>query len=220
MARVDPIEEYLIPKPSGGSRRMAILSRRDGEAWHRLGGRVADIVEPRLSRRVLANRADIRGAVWEPAPVGPALRRARGLASAAARRSPLLVRTDVKSFYPSVTPGVVFRSLRETDAAADAATMLEGWGSEGYAGLPIGPPASAVLANVVLSNVDDALRSVPFLRWVDDYLVAVHDERQAAETIERLDEALNTLCLQRAPGKTHLVEGRSLLTWPGAASGV
>ena len=220
MARVDPIEDYFIPKPAGGSRRMASLSPRDDEVWHLLGGRVADVVEPQLSRRGLANRADVRRGAWEPGPLGPALRRARRHAESLGRRSPVLVRADVRAFYPSVTPTVLFRSLRDThlQAAAEAATMVEGWGSEGYAGLPIGPPASAVLANVVLSHVDDALGDVPLLRWVDDYLIATRDERQAVETIERLDEALDALDLVRAPEKTHLTEGRTLLTWPGAAS--
>lgn len=131
-----------------------------------------------------------------------------------------VVRTDVADFYPSVTPRVLHGALgrRCPQEARHAADMLDGWGSEGYGGLPIGPPGSAVLANAVLASVDQALANVPFLRWVDDYLVATPSERAAAEILDRLDEALAGLGLRRAMAKTRIFERVRSITWPGGAS--
>ena len=96
--------------------------------------------------------------------------------------------------------------------------MLEGWGSSGYEGLPIGPPGSAVLAEAVLAEVDDALRPLPFLRWADDYLISVPSERAAGEALERLDAALARVGLRRSRPKT-AVAAASGFRWLGTSFG-
>lgn len=210
-------------KPGGGLRRLAVLSDCDEVVWHRLAGRIAALVEPRLGERVLANRAQAVAGDWSLRPVLPALRRARPAVAALARRGPLMVRTDVAAFYPSVTPSALFRALRSEgvgawDAGA-AAHFLDGWGSEGYPGLPVGPSGSAVLANAVLATVDRCL-PYPFVRWVDDYLIAVPSEPAAEEAIQRLDEALDRTCLRRSEPKTLLLHCTAEIRWlRGGASG-
>jgi Reverse transcriptase (RNA-dependent DNA polymerase) len=200
---------------------MAVLSDRDAAAWHALAGRVAGALEPRLDRRVLANRAQMRGQGWRAEPVGVALWRARTLSRALLRAAPTLLRTDVAAFYPSVSPSVVALSLRGCGADREhghlAADMLEGWGSQGYPGLPIGPPGSAILANAVLRPVDAAVGGVPWLRWVDDYLFAVRSDEEATRLLERLDNTLGRLGLSRAPEKTLLVTHLGT-GWPGPCS--
>jgi hypothetical protein len=134
-----------------------------------------------------------------------------------------VVRTDVRAFYPSVNPSILFRALQvlsvDRDVAGKVAAILESWGSEGYAGLPIGPPGSAVLANAVLASVDAELESRPFLRWVDDYLIGVPVEADVPRVVERLDEALTRLHLERSESKTSVLSGGSGLVWPGAYVG-
>jgi hypothetical protein len=213
--RPDPIDPYLLTTPSGSVRRMARLSEPDARRWAELGRRVATSVEPRLDPRVLANRAGSAG----PEPVGPSLRRARLAAGLLAVRTSVVIRTDVASFYPSVLPPTVARALAELgcdrDDVREAAAMLEGWGSEGYAGLPIGPPASAVLGNAVLTSADRALGALSWLRWVDDYLIAAPSEGAGGHALERLDQALDALGLRRHRGKT--VVGGVGPAWLGAS---
>lgn len=198
---------------------MAILSERDAREWQALADQVSFAVEARLSRSVLANRTHSDPAGVRPAPLGPALRTARRKATILVERSPVLIRTDVRSFYPSMTPAVLFMTLRdmgfERQVARQAAGMLDGWGSEGYAGLPIGPPGSAVLANAVLAQVDTSLEPGPFLRWVDDYLIGVADERLVPQVLETLDTALARRRLERSIAKTSILGGGSALVWPG-----
>ncbi len=220
--RVDPIRASEIPKRGGGARRMAELSGRDARLWHDLAGRVARVLEPCLDPRVLASRAGLTNGGWRPAPLGPALRTAREAAVRLARRGTLL-RTDVEAFYPSVAPSVLHGALlgigADPEDARLAADLLEGWGSEGYAGLPVGPPGSAVLAAAVLRPVDGALGGLPFLRWVDDYLVRPRSDRDLVRVLDLLDEALGALGLTRSDRKTGILEGTPRLRWPAEGSG-
>jgi reverse transcriptase-like protein len=198
---------------------MAVLTPRDEEAWHRLGGRVASFIEQRLQPSVLANRSIESATTWRLAPLGSAIRLANRAAARVAGRSSLLLRTDVASFYASVTAPVLAESLRSSGAdpvdARVAADMLEEWGSEGYAGLPIGPPASGVMANAILRPVDQEVAPMPFLRWVDDYLVGLGSERSVDDAIDRVDSALEGLGLERSEPKTEVLEGGRRGPWPG-----
>jgi hypothetical protein len=198
---------------------MAILSERDAGAWRALAARVAGTIEDRLDPRVLANRAGVPGVAGPVEPVWPALSRARRLG--ARLPGPFRLRTDVAAFYPSITPTTLFRCLRRFGVAPhearSAADMLEGWGSEGYPGLPIGPPLSAIVANAVLAPVDERLPDVRWFRWVDDYLFAPPSERDASRILDRIDQALDEIGLRRSETKTILVAGPSS-RWPGGNS--
>jgi hypothetical protein len=68
--------------------------------------------------------------------------------------------------------------------------------------LPVGPPASAVLANAVLSAGDAAIGDTPFLRWVDDFLIFARNEAEAHGALEHLSDALGRLGLSLADDKT------------------
>lgn len=216
-ARPDPIRWYPAPRPGGPPRKMAVLTEPDEVAWSGIARGLAGPLERRLRSGVLANRTRRSGTALRP--LGPALRAARDGSLRLRRRRPVVVATDVFAFYPSVRPTVVHRALRWAGpwAARRAAGLLERWGSEGYAGLPIGPPASAVVANAVLASADEALGDLPLLRWVDDYLIAVRSEREAALALERLDEGLERLGLVRSERKTRLLARGD--AWLGGGAG-
>jgi hypothetical protein len=201
---------------------MATLSPRDARAWDRLGGIVATAIESRLGPRVLANRSRVDRSGWRLAGHRPALARARRAATVLAHGARILVRTDVAAFYPSVTPSALDRALRgiglDRSDARDSAGMVEGWGSGGYPGLPIGPDTSAVMANAVLAAADRALGPFPFLRWVDDYLIAVPSERAAHAILDRLASVLDDLGLPLNVHKTAVAEGPRLGAWLGHVS--
>lgn len=95
------------------------------------------------------------------------------------RDPPVGLKTDLRLFYPSVTPQQMERDVR-TFAPASVASgvrlILEKHAIDaGVPGLPIGPESSAWLANVVLTRSDHVLQrfvGVEALRWSDDlYLV-------------------------------------------------
>jgi Reverse transcriptase (RNA-dependent DNA polymerase) len=200
---------------------MAVLSGRDAGRWRQLGQRVAEVLEPILGPRVLAGRWLRSGREWRTEALGPALGRARRGAERLVAGSSVVVRTDVRDFYPSIGPSSLYRCLRRVGLPAEdantASAMLEGWGSDGYAGLPVGPPASSVLSNAVLAPVDQALGDGPWLRWCDDLLIGVRSVADADRVLERLDIELAGLGLDRSGPKTHVLEGTTV-RWPGAGS--
>jgi hypothetical protein len=208
--RPDPIDVEVRPRHGRPPRRMARLSERDARAWHALGGRVATVLEPRLGPEVVANRALMSGGRWRLESLDASFRRLRarlGDSGPVAGDGAGYVSTDVEDFFPSVTPDTAVRALlavgESPDDASLVASMLEGWAALGYPGLPIGPAASAVVANAVLRSVDEAV-GAPFVRWVDDYVVRLATERYAGEVLERMDEALGRLGLRRSLPKTRV----------------
>jgi Reverse transcriptase (RNA-dependent DNA polymerase) len=202
---------------------MAVLTGRDAGRWRQVGQGVADVLEPILGRRVLAGRSIRSGGEWRREALGPSLGRARLAAGRLVAGSSVVVRTDVRDFYPSIDPSTLYRCLRRVGLPAEdantASAMLEGWGSDGYPGLPVGPPASAVLSNAVLVPVDDALGDEPWLRWCDDLLIGVPGVADADRVLDRLDVELAGLGLDRSGPKTHILEGTAV-RWPGPTSSV
>ena len=147
-----------------------------------------------------------------------ALRRA----GAVAPQGAILLHTDIEDFYGSITPSVLARALAAVGAshrdARLAGEMVDGWGERGYRGLPIGPPGSAVLANAILGSVDEALVSLRFVRWVDDYVIALRSQAAADRILELLDESLARLSLRRSHSKTRVVERPGGIAWLNGVS--
>jgi hypothetical protein len=220
--RPDSIDVEVRPRPGRPPRRMARLSERDAGAWHALGGRVAAVLEPRLGPEVVANRALVSGGRWRLETVHSSFRRLEARLGASRRcagEGAGYLSTDVEDFFPSLEPETVARALLAVGASPEDATrvaeMLEGWAALGYRGLPIGPAASAVVANAALRSIDQAI-GAPFVRWVDDYVVRLDTEGDATEVLERMDEALDRLRLRRSLSKTRL---RPSPGWLGSALG-
>lgn len=75
-------------------------------------------------------------------------------------------------------------------------------------GILIGPDASNLLAELILSKIDRNLveQGYEFIRNVDDYKCYVRDEVRAEQFILDLDEALRRYGLMRNHGKTKIVK--------------
>jgi hypothetical protein len=205
------------------------LGPRDERAYREAVARVAVRADGSLQSAVVAERAILTGL---PGRGGPTLvvedlrsarRRFRREASRLSRSRPgPVVMADVRAFFCSVTPGGVGHALLGAGChPADVSPvlrLLERFGEHDVRGLPIGPEASAVLANAVLASVDDALAATGarHLRWVDDFLVFPSRARDAAGMLDRLSDALAAIGLELAPEKCGIQEladtalGRSL----------
>jgi hypothetical protein len=175
----------VVPKPSGGTRRVARLARDDDARFRSLVARAAPSIERDLDDAVVANRITRGARPATLAPWRPAHRRWRRSIEANAPGSVAIV-TDVADCYGSITPGAVGRALARVGADPDAVETLVTWLRElaavGVDGLPIGPEPSAILANAVLGAGDRALdgTGVRWFRWVDDW-VLIADGMPAAE---------------------------------------
>jgi hypothetical protein len=132
-----------------------------------------------------------------------------------------VILADVRSCFVSITPAVVERRLRLLGCAEDASSVravLERLSELGVRGLPVGPRASAVLANAVLARVDEEIAAAGalHLRWVDDLAVFPGDG-DPERVLDRVAEALHHLGLSLAAEKCAIGTleatrfGRSLL---------
>jgi hypothetical protein len=119
-----------------------------------------------------------------------------------------------------MSPAIVGDALRR--AGIPTACEVEGFLSSlefvGVEGLPVGPDASAVLANAVLAQVDRTLREagVEHLRWVDDVVLSGVD---ASAALSVFRTALASIGLRANETKTRIVTDARGLGAAGAVSG-
>jgi hypothetical protein len=206
----------LVPKRGGGERRLTVLHPLDDAAYRRVVAKLSCMLERVLGPEVAANRVRssvpfrLRSWRWERS----AFEGRRGVLAA---RSEVVVKTDVRECYPSIKPEVAEAAFVGLGARAvrPLRRMLERFADAGVMGLPIGPDASAVVANAVLASVDEAARrsGAVHLRWVDDVWASCRDERQAAEVLDRIREALAVIGLSVNERKTRVMDRAEALSF-------
>lgn len=229
-----PIGWRFVPTSSGGSRAIAVLDPADELPFSRSVVSVAPRIQRALGGESHANRL----AGWDPhrGPILEPWTHARLRWSRAARRlgndADSIAVTDVRACYASIGPAVIVHRLRTLGAPREQIDGIASWlyafGDAGVQGLPVGPAASALLADAVLEAGDDALRAsgVGFIRWVDDVMIFAPDRKSRARALDDLREAWAALGLQIHEGKTALFDdlrdltasARTMSNAPSAAS--
>lgn len=199
-----------VPATSTRARELVELDPRDNIALHTATLRVARVVEASMTAEVLADRILDPGHLSDDgtgwlAPWRPARREFDSRLREFSGES-VVLRTDVKDCFGSISPRVVESALVEVGChpaeSSAVGKVLSGLSEKGVRGLPVGPAASTVLANAVLAGVDRSLRGVPHLRWVDDVLVFCANRSEAVRTLSRLQRALAEVGLRIAQEKT------------------
>jgi Reverse transcriptase (RNA-dependent DNA polymerase) len=218
MDRGDHTRLEAMPTPGGRIRMIARLAAEDGVRYDAAVAPMVSLIERAVGPSVLANRArPVRrcGCVvlrpWRPA-------RSRLLRMAVARtaRARAAAVADVRACYPSVPDAAIEASLtafgaRRRDVRA-VLQVLDDLHRAGIPGLPVGPAASAVLANGALAGADEVLADagVAHLRWVDDMVLFARGPRAevvVASALGRLDDELARIGLTLAHEKTRALEG-------------
>jgi hypothetical protein len=205
-------------RPGGGVRLMVDLEPTDDVVYRALVARASAALERSLGPAVVANRVVGAPLVLEDWRVAHA--RWRAVIGRPAARG-VRVHVDVADCYGSIRPEVVAASLRAAGAEPRALVrLLHELADHGVPGLPIGPEASAVLANVVLAPVDLALAAAgaPHARWVDDVVAFAPDRRRAMDVTAVVRRELDALGLRLNEGKTRIDDRRTPVREP--ASGV
>jgi hypothetical protein len=217
-----PAARFVRVHQAGTERRFVLLDVRTRERYVELVARSAAAIEELLSPAVMANRV----ASWSVRPPELALRPWRLERRLFAARLAGLARRgavafgDVRRCYASMSPAIVGDALRR--AGIPTACEVEGFLSSlecvGVEGLPVGPDASAVLANAVLAQVDRTLREagVEHLRWVDDVVLSGVD---ASAALSVFRTALASIGLRANETKTRIVTDARGLGAAGAVSG-
>ncbi len=155
---------------------------------------------------------DVRGRLFDPECGWRAFTQR---ALVLARTNAQAVVCDIADFYHRISPSMAQAALRragvEPELARAIARVLRTLGGERL-GLPIGGPASRLIAEAVLASVDDMLHAagVTYCRFVDDIRLFAPTREAALGYLALLshDLLLRGFSLQKS--KTRLLPGREL----------
>ncbi|HEU4864929.1 MAG TPA: RNA-directed DNA polymerase [Actinomycetota bacterium] len=202
---------FVSVRHAGGVRVLTLLGPAAREEYLALVAPVAPAIESALSDRVVAHRVawceddppTLRLRPWRIERRAFAIRLRDLLAGAST-----IAIADVRRCYASISPSTVERVLGElgVGSASEVGAFLSRLERAGGRGLPVGPQASAVLANAVLASADEALRAagVAHLRWVDDVVIAAAGPSDAERAIAVLGDAVAGLGLRLNERKTRI----------------
>jgi Reverse transcriptase (RNA-dependent DNA polymerase) len=124
---------------------------------------------------------------------------------------PVVVQTDISDFYPRIYHHRIENALKRVPGVGDQPKRLMdllGQFSQNVSyGLPVGGPASRVLAELSLDGVDKLLdrRGVRFCRYADDYAIFCTDKAEAYRTLVFLSEKLANEGLVLQKKKTRIL---------------
>jgi hypothetical protein len=151
------------------------------------------------------------GQIYSPAS-GYETFRTASLSRARGTNIRYVVVTDISDFYSHLYHHPLENAL--TDAVGDdyrkaIMRFLNQWNMKASHGIPIGPAASRILADLTIADIDFALRAerIQFCRYSDDYRLFTETEREAYEALTFLATTLyqsHGLTLQMA--KTEVLE--------------
>ncbi|HEY7933584.1 MAG TPA: RNA-directed DNA polymerase [Solirubrobacteraceae bacterium] len=195
----------VVPRPDGGSMTVPVLHPAVIVQLHRAVLPLRKLTDRMLAPGVVSYR---RGADrhWN---FSPAWRSFTDKTAQLACRSQWVVFTDVASFFDCTPWSQVLRcgaGILDRHELAPLRELAERLSAAGLAHLPSGYSDARLLGNLVLGHAERGL-TLEFLRWVDDYRLFAHSERQAHEALACLSEGLSVFDLKLNLSKTRIVPG-------------
>lgn len=124
--------------------------------------------------------------------------------------------TDISDFYHRIRLDALVQGFEQAkidpDVSERLATVLTMFGIDRH-GLPIGGPASRLLAELALNPLDHELtaRGIPCVRFVDDLRAFAADEAQAHMHLKTISELAFKLGLSVQKNKTRVLRSRDLI---------
>ena len=122
--------------------------------------------------------------------------RIKSVNHASANECKWVVVADIADFYPRLYSHPLENALITATSKKDHVKvinkLLSKWNYSVSYGVPVGPAASRLLAEIAIADVDAALRSdsLNFVRFVDDYRIFVKTEREAYSALALLANSL------------------------------
>ena len=127
---------------------------------------------------------------------------------------PVVVQTDISDFYPRIYHHRIENALQRLPGVGDQPKrlmdLLKHFSQNVSYGLPVGGPASRILAELSLDGVDKLLvrRGVRFCRYADDYAIFCADKADAYRTLVFLSEKLANEGLVLQKKKTRILSAQ------------
>ena len=127
------------------------------------------------------------------------------------KSSDFVLQTDISNFYPRVNHHKLENELKRVDQSTDIPKriikLLSNFSGTISYGLPVGGPASRILAELALNHTDFHLKSrgIKFCRYADDYTIFCNSESEAYKILILLSEKLANDQLGLQKGKTKIM---------------
>jgi RNA-directed DNA polymerase len=207
-----PVRRVTIPKPSGGERHLGVPALRDRVAQ----AAAKAVIEP-------IYEADFCDCSYGFRPGRSAHQALDAIKAEVNRGRVWVVDADIASFFDSIRPEVLRKSLEERISDRAMIKLIMGWLRSGVmagetllhpeTGTPQGGVISPILANVVLHRLDrqweaQHKRLGVLIRYADDLVVLCPTKERAEAALAALTEILAELGLSLAEAKTHVVDLR------------
>ncbi len=122
-----------------------------------------------------------------------------------------MVVTDIADFYPRIYHHRIENALNRLPQAGDTPKRIMGllgnFSKNVSYGLPVGGPASRILAELSLDSTDKLLNRarMRFCRYVDDYCIFCNDKAEAYRVLVKLSESLYNEGLVLQKKKTKVI---------------
>lgn len=189
--RPQPVRRHVIDKPDGGQRLLGIPNLVDRLIQQAIVQVLTPIFDPGFSESSFGFRPN-RSAHGAAKQVRRIIRRGYRYAAD----------IDLSKFFDRVQHDVLMvraarkvkddRLLRLLGNYLRAGVMVEGILLKTEEGTPQGGPASPLLANILLDDLDKELerRGLPFVRYADDFAIFAKSERAAQRIMDSVSRYL------------------------------
>ncbi|MFJ3587462.1 reverse transcriptase domain-containing protein [Streptomyces sp. NPDC090231] len=208
----DYVEIIDSPKNSVAVRPIARLSVHDRLVYDTLVFSIANLIEPQLHESVYSARWRKKGkGFWSPVNSWVSMQK-RGIEIM--NKTPFqLARTDVMSFYEHIdvsTLGIDIESVGANPHIVERLiTYLRMFQNSSHAwGIPQGPDASAILANLYLLPVDEFVQrsGIHYLRYSDDMMLFDTERETLRNTLLEINSVLRSRRLSMSSTKTDIYD--------------
>lgn len=134
-----------------------------------------------------------------------------------AETSPWVLVTDISDFYNQIYHHTIEQEFDsagiQTEAKKAVVNLLKVCSVTTSRGVPVGPHASHLLAELSLRQIDEMLvqSGVSYIRFVDDFHIFCNDRNDAYRVLHRIAQTLDLVKLTLNKSKTRLLNGSSWL---------
>lgn len=193
-----PLRRVEIPKPSGGTRPLAIPCVVDRVAQTAVAQALTPILETEFEESSFGYRP---GRSVHRAADRIALLRRQGYG--------WVVDGDIERHFETVPHDRLLARLARSVPDARLLDLIERW-LDGFGdgrGLPQGSPISPLLSNLYLDEIDEriARHGVHLVRFADDFVILCRSEAAASGALARMAALLSEFGLRLDPDKTRIV---------------
>lgn len=128
-----------------------------------------------------------------------------------------VLKVDIANFYQNIHLPLLEKALNNASSLSMHVkvlmNLLSSWSSVENFGIPVGSEPAHLLAEIALSNVDDALLAfgVKFIRYVDDYLILATSHTEAYRYFAFLTDVLRINRLDLQAAKTDILTKQDYL---------